>query len=121
MENASGEFGYSKSNPIPVCGQQGQLDYLSKLRCDCDEPFAFHRIGSFGIGADGHMIDGYELVCRKRVHRFVLYMDMYREGPTCLCPPGMASGPTEGVGLPFCVEDSPDGLAEAFENFFGRP
>ena len=50
---AQGPFGYSESNPIPVDDQLGQMEYLACLRCQCNEPFDFHRVGNVGIGLDG--------------------------------------------------------------------
>ena len=113
VPNASGRFGYDKTNPIPVCLQKGELDYLARLRCQCGEPFMFHRTGSFGSGPDGHTVDGYELACRSRRHRITLYMDMYHAGPSPLVPEGLTTGSPEGVGLPFAVEGFPDELPQA--------
>ncbi|MFH2057638.1 MAG: hypothetical protein ABIJ59_01915 [Pseudomonadota bacterium] len=110
VQNASGRFGYDKKNPIPVCGQQGQLKYLSKLRCECEESFVYQRVGSFGYGPDGHVIDGYRLLCRKQEHNAFLYLDMYHEGPSSFCPEGMSLGPSEGSGKPFPVGNFPDDI-----------
>lgn len=115
VDNAHGRFGYSKTNPIPVDDQNGQMDYLARLRCQCGEPFAFHRFGSVGRCPDGHVIDGYEVLCRARKHRFVLYMDMYHSGNTELLPEELTRSEPEGVGLPFRVENFPQGLPDAFK------
>lgn len=61
VPNASGQFRYERSNPIPVCEPDGELKYLARLRCACGEPFTFHRAGSFGPGSDDHVVDGFEL------------------------------------------------------------
>ena len=113
VPNAAGRFGYDKTNPIPVHKQHGELGYLAGLRCECGEPFVFHRVGSFGRGPDGHTVDGYDLVCKTRGHRIKLFMDMYHAGPSSLVPEGLTKGPPEGTGVPFMVRDFPDGLAEA--------
>ena len=89
VANAHGRFGYSKTNPVPVKDPKGEIDYLARLRCDCGEPFAFRRVGSFGKGPDSHFIDGYEMVCRAGRHNLVLYMDMYHSGPSDLVPEGL--------------------------------
>lgn len=115
VDNAHGRFGYSKTNPIPVDGQKGQIDYLASLRCKCNEHFAFHRVGSFGSGPDGHVVDGYEILCRKRKHNFVLYMDMYHSSQSELLPEGLTQGEPKGIGLPVYVENFPEGLADAFK------
>lgn len=116
VPNAQGRFGYNKTNPIPVEDQLGQLHYLACLRCPCGEPFDFHRLGNFGSGPDGHVIDGYEIICKNRNHKFFLYMDMYHQGPSTLLPEGLSQGEPEGVGVPFHVNDFPEGLADFFEN-----
>lgn len=115
IPNASGRFGHDLSNPIPVCLQQGELEYLACLRCGCGEPFMFYRSGSCGDGPDGHVVDRYELVCRLSVHEATLYLDMYHKGPSSRVPDGMTKGPAEGIGLPYHINDSPDGLLRAIQ------
>ena len=112
VPNAAGRFGYDQTNPIPVHKQHGELEYLAALRCECGGPFVFHRVGSFGHGPDGHIVDGYDLVCGTRRHRTQLFMDMYHAGPSSLLPEGLTKGPPEGIGVPFMVRSFPDGLAE---------
>jgi hypothetical protein len=90
VPNARGEFGYVKSNPIPVFFPMGETDYLSRLRCSCGMPFDYRRVGSFGPGPDGHVVDGFELTCGTGNHEIVLYMDMYHSGPSSLVPKGLA-------------------------------
>jgi hypothetical protein len=115
VPNATGRFGYDHSNPIPVRQQDGELGYLETLQCACGEPFAFHRVGSFGSGPDEHIVDGYELICRNRTHRIMLYMDMYHAGPSSLLPEGLSRGTQRSFGLPFHVENFPEGLPAAIE------
>jgi len=115
VTGAEGMFGYDKTNPIPVCLQDGQLEYLARLQCKCGCPFYFHRTGSFGTGPDGHIIDGYELVCRSKKHHITLYMDMYHEGASSLLPEGLSRGKEKGSGLPFYVDNFPHGLAGAIK------
>ena len=86
IPNARGEFGYDKSNPIPVCYPNGQMEYLRSLRCKCGEPFNFERMGNHGPGPDGHVVDGFELACKTRKHQITLYIDMYHAGPSFLVP-----------------------------------
>jgi len=86
IPNAKGKFGYDKSKPIPVCLPNGQMEYLRSLRCKCGEPFEFRRLGSDGTGQDGHVIDGFKLVCKARRHQITLYMDMYHLGSASLVP-----------------------------------
>jgi len=92
IPNAKGKFGYDKSNPIPVCSPNGQMEYLRSLRCKCGEPFNFERMGSYGPGPDGHVVDGYELVCKTGKNQITLYMDMYHLGPSSLVPKELRNG-----------------------------
>ncbi len=100
IPHAQGPFGYSKSNPIPVDDQLGQLEYLACLRCQCKEPFDFHRVGNVGIGPDGHMVDKYELACKKSKHGHVLYLDMYHEGSRAWFLKGWVGESRRGRGYP---------------------
>jgi len=89
VPNAHGEFGYEKSNPIPVHNPNGEMAYLRILRCQCGEAFDFSRVGSCGPSPDGHLVDEFELVCKTGTHKITLYMDMYHLGPSSLVPKGL--------------------------------
>jgi len=41
---------------------------------------------SYGPGPDGHVVDGFELVCKTKKHQITLYVDMYHSGPSPLVP-----------------------------------
>ena len=69
IESALGRFGYDMTNPIPVRGAVGELEYLAHLHCECGRPFLFHRMGSCGEGPDGDVVDLYELLCGTGKHR----------------------------------------------------
>jgi len=56
------------------------------LRCKCGKPFDFERMGSYGPGPDGHVVDGFEPVCKTGKHQITLYMDMHHLGPSSLVP-----------------------------------
>ena len=86
IPNAKGEFGYDKSNPIPVCSPNGQTEYLGGLRCECGEPLDIRCRGSYGPGPDVHVVDGFQLICKTGKHQITLYMDMYHLGPSSLVP-----------------------------------
>jgi len=90
IPEARGRFGYDITNPVPVKLVHGEIEYLSGLKCDCGALFQFNRKGSFGMTVDGHIIDGYKLVCLTGKHRITLYMDMYHEGPSRLLPEGLS-------------------------------
>ena len=104
IPNAKGKFGYDKSNPIPVCSPNGEMEYLRSLRCKCDEPFDFERMGSYGLGPDGHVVDGFELVCKTGKHQItLLYMDMYHAGPSSLTPKDLKKA--DGCSVCFQIWD----------------
>ena len=46
LPNATGEFGRSPSNPIPVNGPLGEVVYLSRLTTETGAPVMFHRVGA---------------------------------------------------------------------------
>jgi hypothetical protein len=57
VPGATGEFGRSLSNPIPVNGPLGSLIYLSSLETLSGKAVAFHRIGSRENIDIYHLID----------------------------------------------------------------
>lgn len=98
VDGARGKFGFDKTNPIPVNGSFGEWEYLSRLRCPCNEPFLFHRAGMAGFAPDGHIIDAFELKCRKLVHRYTLYLDLYHPKSSTKCPRSLLLAMPAGVG-----------------------
>ncbi len=74
----SGVLG-TKTNPVRCDAPRGERQYLSRLRCDDGNGPAFSRIGSFGFGPYGNIIDGYRVKCEGRAEETV-FMDMYHEG-----------------------------------------
>jgi hypothetical protein len=62
--------------PVRAAGPRGQREYLSRLRCPSGEAPVFERLGSYGPGADGHLLDGYEVQCGSGAPVMV-FMDMY--------------------------------------------
>ena len=75
-------YGYTKKNPIKVGGPKGftgpasERLYLRHLRDSKFRALSFKRIGSFGRGPDGHILDGYKLTDEDG-NTFILYIDMY--------------------------------------------
>lgn len=80
----------SRENPVRANGPPGEREYLTRLRCPSGSVPTFERIGSFNPATDGHIIDGYEVLCdrplpeRDTVPRgeptpgaITIYMDMY--------------------------------------------
>jgi hypothetical protein len=105
VAGAQGEFGFEKTNPIPVADPKGEDEYLSRLRCPCGEPFFFHRAGNGGPGPDGHIVDIFELICRKKAHRYTLFLDMYHVTPSTKPPGGLSLSTPEGVGMTKWIEN----------------
>lgn len=84
---ATGEFGLSPSNPIPVNGPIGQLAYLSKLRAAAGENLLFHRIGAAG------QVDVFEAVTVSGSQWFIFFLDMYFPKRSQKAPPGLTISP----------------------------
>jgi hypothetical protein len=76
------DYGHTKEKPVKVGGKdanggpQAERDYLDTLRDDDGKPVRYNRIGSFGAGPDGHIIDGYN-VETSTGKKFLIYIDMY--------------------------------------------
>ena len=75
-------FGYTKENPIKMGGADlaegiaGSKYYLRSLRDKNNKPFTFSRIGNVGPGADGHIVDLYQLIDSEGT-TYKLYFDVY--------------------------------------------
>ena len=71
----------SQQNPVRAAMPEGQRAYLRRLRCADGAVPAFSRIGNFGAGVYGNIIDGYRLRCSGAAPAdSVVYMDMYHRG-----------------------------------------
>lgn len=66
----------SQQNPVRVGGPAGERAYLARLRCGDGRYPEFERIGSFGLGPWGYILDGYSLKCASGQEATV-FMDMY--------------------------------------------
>jgi hypothetical protein len=73
----SGELG-SKENPVRCNMPRGERAYLNRLRCADNKAPAYHRIGSFGLGPYGNIIDGYNVKCEDK-DPVTVFMDMYHD------------------------------------------
>ncbi|MFT4091779.1 MAG: hypothetical protein QM645_13680 [Asticcacaulis sp.] len=71
----------SKENPVRVYLPDGEYEYLLLLRCP-DKTYPRHnRLGSFGKGPYGTIIDGFEVECGgAEPFKTIIYMDMYFPG-----------------------------------------
>jgi hypothetical protein len=90
-------YGYTVKNPVKLGGPD-EFDgpamssvYLRHLRDSQFKPFTFGRDGSFGGGADGHILDRYTLIdSLGKKHQ--IFIDMYHPENTplkCNAPKGM--------------------------------
>lgn len=76
------DYGYTKEKPIKVGskeeygGPKAEKEYLAMLRDEAGKPVTFERQGNVGPGADGNIIDAYE-VKTSTGRTIILYMDMY--------------------------------------------
>jgi hypothetical protein len=71
----------SQKNPVRVHMPKGERSYLERLRCANGMRPTFKRIGTFGYGVYGRIIDGYEVLCEGSTPaKSMIYMDMYHGG-----------------------------------------
>jgi hypothetical protein len=77
-QKISGALG-TKTNPVRCEDPKGERQYLNRLRCSDGKPPTYSRIGSFGVGPYGNILDGYTLKCEDR-DEVTIFMDMYHEG-----------------------------------------
>ena len=77
-KKVSGALG-TKTNPVRCEDPKGERQYLSRLRCSDGKRPAFSRIGSFGVGPYGNILDGYRVKCEGS-DEVTVFMDMYHEG-----------------------------------------
>jgi len=106
---ATGDFGMSAANPIPVNGPIGQLAYISKLRTNSGDGLFFHRIGAVGA------IDVFEAVSMPGSEWFIFFLNMYytrrsRKAPTGL---SISSEPSQFSGFTQHCRDFPRDFPEA--------
>ena len=79
IRKASGYPLGSKENPVRVSMPRGQQAYLRRLRCSDDKAPQFERVGNFGPGVFGSIIDGYRVICAAGAQpgETMIFMDMY--------------------------------------------
>ena len=134
IANATGSFGYSETNPIPVNGPAGECVYLQRLKAKTGVGCFFHRVGSLPAtnlnGAkQNQAIDVFEVVASDASQWATLYFLMYFPRRSLKCPDGFflkswnSMNDVEKIGckLPVFghlskVNNFPLGLPEAVEN-----
>lgn len=77
-KKVSGALG-TKTNPVRCEDPKGERQYLSRLRCPDGKRPEYSRLGSFGVGPYGNILDGYSVNCAGR-EEVIVFMDMYHEG-----------------------------------------
>lgn len=91
----------SKENPVRAEMPMGQRAYLARLRCSDGKPPRFERIGNFGEGVFGSIVDGYAADCGAAAPGKVeIMMDMYHPGH-------VESGPVPGFAIDTPVVGDP--------------
>lgn len=88
LPNATGDFGTTATNPIPVNGVHGEMKYLNRLRSKNGTGFFFHRLGSFEQKGFENNLDAYEIVSFDGLVWDVLYFEMYHPQRSKLLPKG---------------------------------
>ena len=85
----------AKENPARVNMPPGQRAYLARLRCSDGRAPVFERVGNFGPGVYGSIIDGYDVRCLTgSPAQSMIYMDMYHpQHSETGAPPGFTIVP----------------------------
>lgn len=129
LPGASGPFGLSHNNPIPVNGLIGAYKYLGKLLSSSGVIFYFHRLGSLNSDVSQHLVDAYELVDMNGENWEILFIDMYHPRRSNKVPPGFScktyNKELGDIPLAFGVDifcsDFPYDLPEVIEGNNGLP
>lgn len=83
----------SQKNPVRAAMPPGQRAYLARLKCADLKTPKFHRVGNFGFGVFGNIVDGYEVTCPASTpEKTMVFMDMYHAGY-------VEDQPIEGFGI----------------------
>ena len=71
----------ARENPVRADMPRGQRAYLARLRCKNGQAPTYERVGNFGAGVFGSIIDGYDVRCEgSEPRRTIVSMDMYFSG-----------------------------------------
>ena len=98
IPDAVGPFGRTPTNPIPVRGPVGQVNYLSRLITASGQSIFGHRIGHIDL------IDVYEVVSVDGIEWDILYLSMYHPHNSRNTPSGYSLANTSKLGPFFtCV------------------
>ena len=126
VKHATGEFGRTPTNPIPVNGLPGEIKYLNRLRGK-GGGLIFHRLGSFPQEGFPEALDVYETVSVDGSNWDVLYLDMYHPRRSTLLPSGYSASEfheiySRSAGFSYGVnkfdKDFPFGVPDLIETMF---
>jgi len=95
VDNASGKFGYSITNPIPLQGIDKINDYFAKLKLVTGEPITYHRLGSLQADNLTFPVDKYEIFNPKNQIVAILYVYAYHDVNSNKVPEGFLRVPTQ--------------------------
>lgn len=71
----------TQKNPVRAEMPLGERAYLARLRCGDGKAPVFERMGSFGSGPYGNILDGYTVTCGQATPgNQQVFMDMYHPG-----------------------------------------
>lgn len=71
----------AQNNPVRAEMPMGQRAYLDRLRCSDGQAPQYERIGNFGVGVYGNIVDGYRVDCgAAQPGQVQVFMDMYHRG-----------------------------------------
>lgn len=88
--NSQGEFGRTRTNPIPVNGPFGEIKYLNRLRTDHGVGLLYHRIASAEnimlVGEIDGNVDIFETVSSDNKVWDILFFHMYHPRRSTMLP-----------------------------------
>jgi len=88
LPGATGEFGTSLTNPIPVNGPIGETIYLNQMRSNSGVGCLYHRIGSLGSPVCAQPVDKFEIIAFDVSQSATLYFSMYHPRRSLKTPAG---------------------------------
>jgi len=96
VSGATGEFGKTITNPIPVNGPIGEIKYLNRLNTKSGSSLIYHRLGCIDDKTT-NPIDVFETVSMDGTNWGIFYIDMYHPRRSTKVPIGYEFGPFHPV------------------------
>lgn len=89
LPEASGEFGFSPTNPVLANGPQGEIVYLERLLAPSGARILYHRLGVAKVSPiDGLSVDAYEVFAVDGSRRDLLFFLMHSARRSRVAPRG---------------------------------